>query len=67
MCINYHSHCSIPYLACCANMCGIVISSDSEVKHTRQDTEEGWRWERKRSGGIGIAEKEEAKRGMYPR
>ena len=28
----YHAHCSIAYLACCADIGGIVISCDSEVK-----------------------------------
>ena len=28
----YHAHCSIAYLACCADMGGIVISCYSEVK-----------------------------------
>ena len=28
----YHAHCSVAYLACCADMGGIVISCDSEVK-----------------------------------
>ena len=27
-----HAHCSIAYLACCADVGGIVISCDSEVK-----------------------------------
>ena len=30
--VYYHAHCSIAYLACCADMGGIVISCDSEVK-----------------------------------
>ena len=46
----YHAHCSIAYLACCADMGGIVISCDSEVKkNARQDTKEGGRWDEKRS------------------
>ena len=30
--VYYHAHSSIAYLACCADMGGIVISCDSEVK-----------------------------------
>ena len=30
--VYYHAHCCIAYLACCADMGGIVISCDSEVK-----------------------------------
>ena len=30
--VYYHAHCSISYLACCADMSGIVILCDSEVK-----------------------------------
>ena len=30
--VYYHAHCSIANLACCADMGGIVISCDSEVK-----------------------------------
>ena len=31
--VCYHAHCSIDYLACCADMVGIVISCKSEVKN----------------------------------
>ena len=30
--LYYHAHCSIAYLACCADSSGIVILCDSEVK-----------------------------------
>ena len=30
--VYYHDNCSIAYLVCCADMSGIVISCDSEVK-----------------------------------
>ena len=30
--VYYYAHCSIAYLACCADMVGIVISCDIEVK-----------------------------------
>ena len=47
----HHAHCSISYLACCVDMGCTLISCDSEVKNFKQSTEEGRRWEGKRSGG----------------
>ena len=55
----YHADCSIAYLASCADVGGIVISCDSEIKKARQDMEDGGTWEGKRSGGIGKGEEEE--------
>ena len=56
--LYYHAHCSIAYLACCADKACIVISCDSEVKkmldRTRKRVEDGR--ERDRSGGTGKGE-----------
>ena len=40
--VYYHAHCSIAYLACCADMGGIVISCDSEVKKCLTVHRRGW-------------------------
>ena len=54
--VYYHAHCSIPFLTCCPDMGGIVISCDSEVKNVKQCPEEGGRWDGKRSGVTGKGE-----------
>ena len=47
---------SIAYLACCADMTGIVSFVTVWSKNARLDTEEGGTWEGKRSGGTGKGE-----------
>ena len=39
--VYYHAHCSIAYLACCADMVGIVTLVTVRSKNARQDMEEG--------------------------
>ena len=49
--VYYHAHCSIAYLACCADMGGIVISSNSEVKKCYTVYGRGWEMGRKEKWG----------------
>ena len=55
----YHAHCSIAYLACCADMGGIVIPCDSEVKKCSTGHRSGWDMGEKEKWGTGKRKKDQ--------
>ena len=62
----YHAHCSIAYLACCADISGIVISCDREVKKCYTVHETGWEMGGKEKWGDRKRGMRRGERGKYP-